>query len=245
MFKRLGTFVFAAAVSFAAFIISSGYVSAAQQMESASSIEKFLSSKSGTWYDEDGNKVLTITETAINSCPVVGGYQFVGANACGHIIIREKNGTRDLKIMRVGCWDKFLVLDDEVPLQRSKQPMYSESIMGIYLGISKKGVVKKLGVPDQTYPYRNGECFVYRKYGMNLELHGNMVTRITLQRGYPWKLDRSGLTCEDPITTYQQVYHFSRKAYEGAQGGFAYGTDSEYMWFDKFPQQLVMDVYNN
>lgn len=148
MFKKLMTLAFAVGVSSAALLMPAEYVSAAQQMESASSIEKFLSSKAGTWYDEDGNKVLTITETAINGCPVVGGYQFVGANACGHILIREQNGTRDLKIMRMGCWDKFLVLDDEIPLQRSKQPMYSESVMGIYLGINKKSVVKKLGVPD-------------------------------------------------------------------------------------------------
>jgi len=163
MFKRLGAFVLAVA-----FLMSTGYVSAAQQMESASSIEKFLSSKSGTWYDENGNEVLTITETAINGCPVVGGYQIVGGYACGHILIREQNGTRDLKIMRVGCWDKFLVLDDKIPLQRSKKPMYSESVMGIYLGMSQKSVVKKLGAPDQTYSYGNGECVVYRQYGMNL-----------------------------------------------------------------------------
>lgn len=245
LFKKIIVLLVACCLSLASLLMSQPLAFAAHQMMPASLVEKFLDSKAGTWYDEDGNKVLTITGTAVNGCPVVGGYDFAGKLAVGHIVIREQDGERVLKLNTVGSGNKFLALDDKVVMQRSVHPMYSDSVMGIYLGISKKKTVQKLGAPDQTYPYWSGECFVYRKYGMNIEFLHNMAVRITLQRGYPWKLDNSGLSCEHPISSYQQVYHFNKTPYAGQSGGFAFGTDSEYMWFDKYPQELVLDVYNN
>jgi len=223
------------------------HASAAMQMEPDWLVTKFLSQKSGTWYDEDGNEVLRITDTSINGCAVVGGYQFAGGNpgAVGYIRIREQAGYRDIKLTIEGNWNKFLVMDDQVALQRSKHPMYTESVEGIYLGISEKKTVQKLGNPDQRYAWRDGERFVYRAYGMNIAFAHHMAIEIDLQRGYPWKLDGSGLTCDDALSTYQQVYHFKKTPYEGQYGGVAFGTDSEYMWFDKYPQQLTLNIYNN
>ena len=63
-------------------------------------VNKALEVMNGSWYDNNDNLVLRISNHTINGCPVVAGYNFAGgtSNAKGVFRIYESAGYRDLII---------------------------------------------------------------------------------------------------------------------------------------------------
>ena len=57
-----------------------------------------LSKMDGDWYNGNGDLVLSIHDGYINSCQVLGGYDFAGGSsrAYGKFLIAESDGTRYL-----------------------------------------------------------------------------------------------------------------------------------------------------
>ena len=67
----------------------------AETMMSPDSFRGTMGKLAGTWYDEDGNAVLTIEGNTINGCEVVGGDRLANGPGSGSLdfIIREAAGT--------------------------------------------------------------------------------------------------------------------------------------------------------
>ena len=92
--KRFALFILCVLV-----LLVSGQSEAAMGI-SADSVHRILERLAGTWYDEDGNAVLTIEGNTINGCEVVGGDRLANRPGSGSLdfIIREAAGTRTLRI---------------------------------------------------------------------------------------------------------------------------------------------------
>ena len=69
----------------------------AMRMDDGSTYRE-LSKMDGDWYNGNGDLVLSIHDGYINSCQVLGGYDFAGGSSRAHgkFLIAESDGTRYL-----------------------------------------------------------------------------------------------------------------------------------------------------
>ena len=201
--KRFALFILCALV-----LLVSGQSEAAMGI-SLDSVHQILERLEGTWYDEDGNAVLTIEGNTINGCEVVGGDRLANGPGSGSLdfIIGEAAGTRTLRIgwLLFGGPGDYIRLNDGEALQRTLNPACSESVEGVRLGMRTRAVRERLGAGqelsrenacragDDTFAYG----WHYPGKGLIVLHKDGIVTGLVLLLGSKLYFDRSGLGAND------------------------------------------------
>ncbi|AEB99607.1 hypothetical protein [Selenomonas sputigena] len=201
--KRFALFILCALV-----LLVSGQSEAAMGI-SLDSVHQILERLEGTWYDEDGNAVLTIEGNTINGCEVVGGDRLANGPGSGSLdfIIGEAAGTRTLRIgwLLFGGPGDYIRLNDGEALQRTLNPACSESVEGVRLGMRTRAVRERLGAGqelsrenacragDDTFAYG----WHYPGKGLIVLHKDDIVTGLVLLPESNLYFDRSGLGAND------------------------------------------------
>ena len=227
----------------------------AETMMSPDSFRGTMGKLAGTWYDEDGNAVLTIKGNTINGCEVVGGDRLANGPGSGSLdfIIREAAGTRTLRIgwLLFGGPGDYIRLNDGEALQRTLNPACSESVEGVRLGMRTRAVRERLGAGqelsrenacragDDTFAYG----WHYPGKGLIVLHRDGIVTGLVLLPGSKLYFDRSGLGANDGRAAYACAYKMSEipeertynnplAFYEIAPGEFfSFGKNGSYVRF--------------
>lgn len=227
----------------------------AETMMSPDSFRGTMGKLAGTWYDEDGNAVLTIEGHTINGCEVVGGDRLANGPGSGSLdfIIREAAGTRMLRIawLLFGGPGDYIRLNDGEALQRTLNPACSESVEGVRLGMRTRAVRERLGAGqelsrenacragDDTFAYG----WHYPGKGLIVLHRDGIVTGLVLLPGSKLYFDRSGLGANDGRAAYACAYKMSELPeertynnplafYEIAPGEFfSFGKNGSYVRF--------------
>ncbi len=227
----------------------------AETMMSPDSFRGTMGKLAGTWYDEDGNAVLTIEGNTINGCEVVGGDRLANGPGSGSLdfIIREAAGTRTLRIawLLFGGPGDYIRLNDGEVLQRTLNPACSESVEGVRLGMRTRAVWERLGTGqelsrenacragDDTFAYG----WHYPGKGLIVLHRDGIVTGLVLLPGSKLYFDRSGLGANDGRAAYACAYKMSEipeertynnplAFYEIAPGEFfSFGKNGSYVRF--------------
>lgn len=227
----------------------------AETMMSPDSFRGTMEKLAGTWYDEDGNAVLTIEGNTINGCEVVGGDRLANGPGSGSLdfIIREAAGTRTLRIawLLFGGPGDYIRLNDGEALQRTLNPACSESVEGVRLGMRTRAVRERLGAGqelsrenicragDDTFAYG----WHYPGKGLIVLHKDGIVTGLVLLPGSNLYFDRSGLGANDGRAAYACAYKMSEipeertynnplAFYEIAPGEFfSFGKNGSYVRF--------------
>ena len=227
----------------------------AETMMSPDSFRGTMGKLAGTWYDEDGNAVLTIEGNTINGCEVVGGDRLANGPGSGSLdfIIREAAGTRTLRIawLLFGGPGDYIRLNDGEALQRTLNPACSESVEGVRLGMRTRAVRERLGAGqelsrenacragDDTFAYG----WHYPGKGLIVLHKDGIVTGLVLLPGSNLYFDRSGLGANDGRAAYARAYKMSEipeertynnplAFYEIAPGEFfSFGKNGSYVRF--------------
>ena len=227
----------------------------AETMMSPDSFRGTMEKLAGTWYDEDGNAVLTIEGNTINGCEVVGGDRLANGPGSGSLdlIIREAAGTRTLRIawLLFGGPGDYIRLNDGEALQRTLNPACSESVEGVRLGMRTRAVWERLGAGqelsrenacragDDTFAYG----WHYPGKGLIVLHKDGIVTGLVLLPGSNLYFDRSGLGANDGRAAYAHAYKMSEipeertynnplAFYEIAPGEFfSFGKNGSYVRF--------------
>ena len=227
----------------------------AETMMSPDSFRGTMGKLAGTWYDEDGNAVLTIEGNTINGCEVVGGDRLANGPGSGSLdfIIREAAGTRTLRIawLLFGGPGDYIRLNDGEVLQRTLNPACSESVEGVRLGMRTRAVWERLGAGqelsrenacragDDTFAYG----WHYPGKGLIVLHRDGIVTGLVLLPGSKLYFDRSGLGANDGRAAYACAYKMSEipeertynnplAFYEIAPGEFfSFGKNGSYVRF--------------
>ncbi|MEX5285369.1 hypothetical protein QCO44_06920 [Selenomonas sputigena] len=227
----------------------------AETMMSPDSFRGTMGKLAGTWYDEDGNAVLTIEGNTINGCEVIGGDRLANGPGSGSLdfIIREAAGTRTLRIgwLLFGGPGDYIRLNDGEALQRTLNPACSESVEGVRLGMRTRAVRERLGAGqelnrenacragDDTFAYG----WHYPGKGLIVLHKDGIVTGLVLLPGSKLYFDRSGLGANDGRAAYARAYKMSEipeertynnplAFYEIAPGEFfSFGKNGSYVRF--------------
>ena len=227
----------------------------AETMMSPDSFRGTMGKLAGTWYDEDGNAVLTIEGNMINGCEIVGGDRLANGPGSGSLdfIIREAAGTRTLRIawLLFGGPGDYILLNDGEALQRTLNPACSESVEGVRLGMRTRAVRERLGAGqelsrenacragDDTFAYG----WHYPGKGLIVLHRDGIVTGLVLLPGSKLYFDRSGLGANDGRAAYACAYKMSELPeertynnplafYEIAPGEFfSFGKNGSYVRF--------------
>ena len=227
----------------------------AETMMSPDSFRGTMGKLAGTWYDEDGNAVLTIEGNTINGCEVVGGDRLANGPGSGSLdfIIREAAGTRTLRIgwLLFGGPGDYILLNDGEALQRTLNPACSESVEGVRLGMRTRAVRERLGAGqelsrenacragDDTFAYG----WHYPGKGLIVLHKDGIVTGLVLLPESKLYFDRSGLGVNDGRAAYARAYKMSEipeertynnplAFYEIAPGEFfSFGKNGSYVRF--------------
>ena len=101
---------------------------------------------------------------------------------------------------------QYLIVDDKMPLRRSVQPEYNESIGGIYIGMTKADLEAAYQQPNTVKEDQGMERWAYDAHYMDVYLQGGIVMAIRMYRGSDLKFDKSGLTVDSTAETYAQTY---------------------------------------
>ncbi len=161
----------------------------------------------GNWYDSKGNLVLTIDGHYINGCPIVA---FLRAGEVVAFRIKESDGYRDMGLSFVPESAKdFLIFDEQLTLRHSKEPQYSESIGGMYLGMRPQDLEAMYGRPSFVDKKEGAFPTERWHYSNDFEVFftGDMATGITIYRPEKFHYDKSGLPCTASLSQLRQAYH--------------------------------------
>lgn len=168
---------------------------------------EWLEPAEGEWYSIKGNLVMTVQGSTINGCAVTADkgctYDYPRT---GHFQVTESEGQRSMKLDLLGHKShQYLIVDDKMPLRRSVQPEYNESIGGIYIGMTKSDLEAAYQQPDTVKEDQGMERWAYGAHHMDVYLQGGIVMAIRMYKGSDLKFDKSGLTAESTAETYAQT----------------------------------------
>lgn len=237
-------------------LLFSGQGASAEQQET---VDRCLEKLAGTWYDGEGNAVLTIADGTINGCAVVGGDRLAGGYREGGLdfFIKEATETRTLRIgwMLSGGACEHITLAGGEALQRTLPPPYFESVSGIHFGMRTRTVREILGEGQALSvekPYIIGymtfaKGWYYPDKGLIvLQKHG-IVTGLVLLRESPLRFDSSGLGATDGREAYARAYGLSEVPEESSRekGSAAYSiAPDENLLFGQGGGYVMLSVYD-
>ena len=175
------------------------------QDESAAS---WLEPAAGDWYDLKGELAMTISGSTINGCPVAAsGNWTYGYPRTGHFTISESQGTRTLTLDLLGHKShQYLIVDGKTALRRSIHPEYSESVGGIYLGMTRDDVTAKYGYPNEITADQGMEHWSYGLHRMYVFFQGGIFMAVRRYKGSDIKFDKSGLGADAAMAAYAEAY---------------------------------------
>ena len=147
---------------------------------------------------------MTVQGSTINGCAVTADkgctYDYPRT---GHFQVTESEGQRSMKLDLLGHKShQYLIVDDKMPLRRSVQPEYNESIVGIYIGITKADLEAAYQQPNTVKEDLGMERWAYDAHHMDVYLQGGIVMAIRMYK----VSDKSGLTADSTAETYAQTY---------------------------------------
>ena len=230
-------------------------MTAYEEEHAAQAAAKWVDTHEGVWYDGHGKEILRIEDGAINGCPVIAVYGIAGGGSqyAATVRISEEQGQRDIKTETVG--QKFLYFGNYT-LQNTLNPVYYESICGIYLGMSEEELQKLHGNPDSVNRGKrdNGETWVYGKLGVNVGIRNGVVTELRLGMKGAWRLDCTGLNyAKSPgqiYAAYQKMYpslnkqdlnKFNARVSNNRYFTIQTGPGEYLQWFGK--QELIFGAF--
>ena len=217
---------------------------------SAQKGDKYLQGMQGTWYDIDHNVVLQVDGANFNQCPV----EDIIMGAQGHVIfrIKEDTGLRDIHIFQGDAgYHNHKILNYKTWIRNTVEPVYTESVGGICIGMSSKDLVERYGEPDLKDRLDNSawgmeqEFWLYGSVGFSVKIVGDMVSSITIYKGKDRYFDQSGLNCENPVSDFEMKYGHKMDTliYGRYQKGYQIRIDgpaSEVLNFDNYPKSITL-----
>ncbi len=224
--------------------------SVVHRQEDASYVLPNLSKNDGDWYDDDGNKVLSIHDGTINGCPVIAGFDFAGGRGqCGTYRIQQAAGPRDIKIERIR--KGAIRVDGTTILRSTPKESYFESVNGVHLNMSEQEVLDTIGRPDRTGESTFRNFWYYDGDGIQIDFETGKVVQMHLLNNGNWFFGRSGLNYRNSLADFQKAYHLAKPPHVLTQkeksesmigGGVAIARD-EFLWFDYYPEVITLSIY--
>ncbi|SDG76245.1 hypothetical protein SAMN05216584_11162 [Selenomonas sp. WCT3] len=164
----------------------------------------------GNWYDSAGNLVLSINGHYINGCKVVA---YLGCGDASGYRIQEADGYRDIGLMpeHMNAMD-FLIFNEKQTLRHSEEPQYTESIAGLYLGMSQKDLEALYGSPTRKEKRNVGPSDTfpqdvwYYEDVFKVRFLGDMISSITFYHPEELVYDKSGFPCTTPMAKLREIY---------------------------------------
>ena len=180
----------------------------------------YLSDIVGSWYDADGELVLTISnDYKINDHEIVS-VGFVGDTSSMYkIILKDDNEYKYVEVAHSGSEKnsehEMLVvdwadMDNAFALRRTKNPRYFESIGGIYLGMNENEVLKLYGNPSSKEHFNRfmkNWIWKYDGIGLEVSVYGEIVTEIKISPYGNRLFDGSGLSAKSSQNDFVHKYN--------------------------------------
>ena len=106
--------------------------------------QKVLTYLSGDWYDEKGNKAVSIENGQLNDKPIIAAFDLAGATGHAAATYRVKeNGTyHDYHMSLRGEGIHKTLIVDKKSYRKTPTPQYGETVGGLYLGMYEEDVCK-------------------------------------------------------------------------------------------------------
>lgn len=209
---------------------------------------KRLNMLQGTWYSIEnpsqsitfdggkfqGNKIVALRDVA-------GGG---GTFGCELDFIEDGSmKTRHLSAQDLGAEPHQFIAIDSVPYRKTKEPVYGESVGGIYLGMPYQKVFELYGSPDIIHEFEGSpRAFEigYTKIGLSIRFIFSIAEGITLYSYGDRRLDKSLLSCDNSLDEFKAAYGIE-KFHEKSSNSIGNG---EYLWFDRYPQSITLSTYS-
>ncbi len=174
------------------------------------SVSSWLEPAAGEWYNTKGTLIMTVEGSTINGCSVTAQpgctYDYPRT---GHFTIAEAQGPRSVTLDLLGHKShQYLIVDNKTALRRSIRAEYSESIGGMYLGMTKEDLLAAYQQPANMVEDQGMERWEYSTHHMDVFLKGGIVMAIRVYTDCDLKFDRSGLHAADTPEAFAQAYGF-------------------------------------
>lgn len=209
---------------------------------------KKLNRLQGIWYSiEDPSQTVSFDGGKFEGNQVVSFDDVAGGSTTfGCKMVLVENGymrTRHLFVQDLGrdTPHQYIAIDG-IPYRKTKEPVYGESVGGIYLGMPYQDVVKLYGTPDMIENSSNGPRSFkigYSKIGLTVRFSFSIVDNITLYSYGDRKLDKSLLNSHNSLDEFKAAYGIE-KFHEKWSNSIGNG---EYIWFNEYPQSIALSTY--
>lgn len=162
----------------------------------------------GEWYTTDGELAMTITDSAINNCPVTALTDMtLDYPRTGRFTVAEAAGEKTIKLDLLGHKShQYLIVNDRTPLRRSIHGDHYETIGNLYLGMTKADLVAAYGQPATVTPDQGTERWAYSTPHVDVVLQGNLVMAVRVYKDCDLTFAQSGLGANDTPDAYAQAY---------------------------------------
>lgn len=162
----------------------------------------------GDWYDTQGQLMMTVTISSINSCPVTALTDMtLDYPRTGRFTVAEADGEKTIKLDLLGHGShQYLIVNDRTPLRRSLHADHYETLGNLYLGMTKDDVVAAYGQPASVTPDQGGERWSYSTPHVDVVLQGNLVMTIRAYSDSNVTFAQSGLSAASTPDAYAQAY---------------------------------------
>lgn len=203
----------------------------------------------GTWYGvENPYDTVTFNGGLFNGKQIVGFENLAGGGGdFGCTMVVQQDGEERniaLNAQNLGSvnnpYHQYLRINN-ILYTRSQTPLYGESVGGIFLGMPVAQVVELYGQPDLTEKQRSRVIYAYTKLGMMLDIRDKIVQQIRIFSLGDRKLDTTLLDCNSSLDEFKEAYGLSEVNMRGAN---SIGK-GEYLWFNEYPQSIVLSLYWN
>lgn len=171
-------------------------------------VSDWLEPAVGEWYDTNGQLAMTITESAINNCPVTALTDMtLDYPRTGRFTVAQADGEKTIKLDLLGHKShQYLIVNDRTPLRRSLNGDHYETLGNLYLGMTKDALVAAYGQPASTTPDQGGERWSYTTPHVDVVLQGNLVMTIRAYSDSNLAFAQSGLTAVSTPDEYAKAY---------------------------------------
>ena len=158
----------------------------------------------GVWYDLDGVEVFSAEGASFDGRRIldVTGYGGSAEAANADFRLEGKDGEKPSYVNITWTRDRRFLLVDGRYCRSTKEPVYYESVRGVFLGMKTENALALLGEP--TEHTKNGRL-IYPD--MTLRASGGMVIAVVLPVGGA-RLDGSGLGADNSSADFAEAYGF-------------------------------------
>lgn len=200
---------------------------------------KRLNYMSGTWYDMLGRPSCVFRGSTLNGNRILGFLNAAGGGGNFGVTMRFSNGDMFAAFHNLSpnpsFYHQYMTIGGAT-YRRTPNPMYYESVGGIYLGMPSYKVTELYGQPDLYNGYSAG----YSKLGLEVNIREGIVWQITIHNYGDRKFDRSGLDANNSMEEYANAYGINNPVKFANSIGYG-----EYIWLDKLPYSVQLSLFSN